>query len=94
MFNHLLGEDHRRNFLKSKKPHVLDESPTNVLRELAEFGETDWMKIRTIYSDELYPWSPGKAPWCVERGGTGEVPNGARNAGDLCIRYGHYRVLK
>ena len=25
-----------------------------------------------------YPWPPGKAPWAVERGGTGIPPDGAR----------------
>merc|ERR1712029_159232 len=32
----------------------------------------DWTIISTIYSDELYPWDAGKAPWSAEKGGTGE----------------------
>ena len=36
-------------------------------------------KISTTYSDEMYPWTAGKAPWSVEQGGTGTIPTGARN---------------
>lgn len=35
--------------------------------------------IRTRMSDEEYPWPPGKAPWAVERGGSGIPPDGARD---------------
>ena len=34
--------------------------------------------IKTIRSDEDYPWPPSKAPWAVEKGGTGIPPCGAR----------------
>ena len=30
-------------------------------------------------SDEEYHWPPGKAPWAVERGGSGIPPTGARD---------------
>merc|ERR1719460_2190182 len=41
--------------------------------------------IKTIYSDQngllcrfhAFPWPAGKAPWLVENGGTGVVPDGA-----------------
>ena len=36
-------------------------------------------KISTTYSDEMYPWTAGKAPWSVEQGGTGTIPTGVRN---------------
>ena len=36
-------------------------------------------RISTTYSDEMYPWTAGKAPWSVEQGGTGTIPTGARN---------------
>jgi len=35
-------------------------------------------RIRCRRSDEEYPWPPGKAPWALERGGTGIPPDGAR----------------
>ena len=34
-------------------------------------------KIRTVTSDLHYPWPSGKAPWAVERGGSGVPPPGA-----------------
>merc|ERR1719509_9571 len=36
-------------------------------------------RIRTTRSDEEYPWPPGKAPWSIEKGGTGVAPDNARN---------------
>ena len=47
---------------------------------LGEFDDVDRAKekIETIYSDEQYPWPPGRAPWCDEAGGTGVVPDSAR----------------
>jgi hypothetical protein len=39
------------------------------------FRENDDLScIRTVYSDELFPWPAGKAPWSVEQGGTGFRP--------------------
>ena len=32
------------------------------------------------YSDELYPWNNGKAPWCIEKGGTGHEPTYGRGS--------------
>ena len=34
--------------------------------------------IKTIRSDEDYPWPPSKAPWAVEQGDTGIPHSGAR----------------
>ncbi len=34
--------------------------------------------MRTYESDLMYPWSQGKAPWAVEQGGDGQVPDNAR----------------
>ena len=79
MYNHLLGKDHKRNVLKQKKPHIIDDNPRTIAKELAEFRQTDWSTIQRTYSDELYPWEAGKAPWSVERGGTGEIPTGAKD---------------
>ena len=48
--------------------------------EIEKYKENDQLNlISTTYSDELYPWTAGKAPWSVEQGGTGIVPTGARN---------------
>ena len=41
--------------------------------------QTDWAKILRIYSDEIYPWEAGKAPWSVEQGGTGTMPSGVKD---------------
>ena len=37
MYNHLLGKDHKRNVLKKKKPHIIDDNPRKILKELEEF---------------------------------------------------------
>jgi len=79
MYNHLLGKDHKRNVLKKKKPHIIDDNPRKILKELEEFRQTDWAKIQRIYSDEIYPWEAGKAPWSVEQGGTGTMPSGVKD---------------
>ena len=34
-----------------------------------------WLSLEIIHSDELYPWPPGKAPWSIERGGSGILPS-------------------
>ena len=48
--------------------------------EIEKYKENNELhKISTTYSDEMYPWTAGKAPWSVEQGGTGIVPTGARN---------------
>ena len=111
MYNHLLGKDHKRNVLKKKKPHIIDDNPRKIMKELEEFRylprinlildheclcldklwiglnyeyfcfsrQTDWAKIQRIYSDEIYPWEAGKAPWSVEQGGTGTMPSGVKD---------------
>ena len=46
------------------------------LRKQAERQDEkgQWELIKTTYSDELYPWPSGKAPWSLENGGTGNPP--------------------
>ena len=87
MFNHVLGKEHRKQVLKKLKPHIVNDNARVILEELKEFRETDWSVIDTIYSDEQYPWESGKAPWSVERGGTGEIPTAVRNK-DICYAGG------
>jgi len=82
MYIHLLSSGHRKTYLRTKKPHVNVDNETVILGELEQFRQDDCSKISTLYSDERYPWEYGKAPWCAERGGTGEIPSGARDAGD------------
>lgn len=87
MFQHLQGKPHRGKFLQHKYPmdrNYIDKSLNqNYLemeierRELRENCQLN--KINTVYSDEMFPWTAGKAPWCVEQGGTGNVPTRARN---------------
>ena len=55
------------------------------LRQLSQrFDERELLKsypkrlVRTYESDLMYPWSQGKAPWSVEQGGDGHVPDNAR----------------
>ena len=47
-------------------------------RRMSENTEKLSDLIKTIRSDEDYPWPPSKAPWAVELGGTGIPPSGAR----------------
>ena len=49
-------------------------------QEIESYKENhELQRISTTYSDEMYPWTAGKAPWSVEQGGTGVTPTGARN---------------
>ena len=47
--------------------------------------------ITTIYSDELYPWLSGKAPWSLEQGGTGIPPTNARTVEGIYLKPDHGR---
>jgi hypothetical protein len=47
------------------------------LERVRENGRLD--AIDTVYSDELYPWPAGKAPWSLEAGGTGVKPSCAED---------------
>jgi len=85
MFSHIMGYKHRQAFVEE----MHKEDPSNVLqlsqrelldfaRRMAENGDDLTTKIKTRRSDEEYPWPTGKAPWSVERGGTGIPPDRAR----------------
>ena len=55
-------------------------NPRDMKSEIEKYTENhELQRIETTYSDEMYPWTAGKAPWSVEQGGTGVVPTGARN---------------
>jgi len=94
MFQHLQGKPHRAKFLQDKYPNnrkyiegtlnagFLEREIENLnLRENNQLG-----KINTMYSDEMFPWTAGKAPWSVEQGGTGNIPTRARNRVGLVCR--------
>jgi len=85
MFSHLMGHRHRQRFVeeiyKDDPSRVMDLSQGDLLkyaRKHNENGDDLGKRIRCRRSDEEYPWPPGKAPWALERGGTGIPPDGAR----------------
>ena len=84
MFSHIMGHRHRQMFVETlykDDPKVLDLSQSDLLsyaRRHAENGDNLNDRIKTRRSDEEYPWPAGKAPWSVERGGTGIPPDRAR----------------
>ena len=84
MFSHIMGYKHRQMFVEETykdDPKVLDLSQSELLsyaRRHAENGDNLNERIKTRRSDEEYPWPAGKAPWSVERGGTGIPPDRAR----------------
>ena len=58
----------------------MDMNHRDLKLEIERYRENDDLtRISTTYSDEMYPWTAGKAPWSVEQGGTGITPTGARN---------------
>ena len=76
MVNHILGRGHREKFFSQLDDRDYSKMSSGELCKQAgkrsERGE--WDLIKTIYSDELYPWPSGKAPWSLENGGTGNPP--------------------
>jgi len=85
MFSHILGYKHRQAFVEK----LYEDDPTDVLnltqsellkyaRKYAENDKDLKDLIKTVISDEEYPWPPGKAPWAVEKGGSGVAPDRAR----------------
>jgi len=85
MYSHILGQQHRQNYVD----HICDHNPTMInlsQAELLNFAtEYDENKpgleelIETRYSDDEYPWPDGMEPWLIENGGSGIIPDGARN---------------
>jgi len=88
MFQHLQGKPHRIKFLQHKFPENPQYTDSVTFNKGFLESEIDRLnlrenmnldKINTVYSDEMFPWTAGKAPWSVEQGGTGIVPTRARN---------------
>jgi len=88
MFNHLLGREHRKQMLKILDPSApLDLNADTVKRRLEPYRENEYLSnITTVYSDELYPWEAGKAPWSVEKGGTGETPTATKDKSVILLK--------
>ena len=80
MFNHLLGRGHREKFFENKYEMDLKKDNSQKFLQMAEKEQENKNIefITTIYSDELYPWLSGKAPWSLEQGGTGIPPSNAQ----------------
>ena len=81
MFNHLFGKSHRQAFMNQTygiSSETVEMTQIQLANQAKEHHKNDPDLIRTTYSDEKYPWLPGKAPWSREQGGSGVVPEGAR----------------
>ena len=70
MFNHLLGRGHREKFFGNKYETDYEKVNSHKILQMAEKERENKNieSITTIYSDELYPWLSGKAPWSLEQG--------------------------
>ena len=73
MLSHVLSPAHSELYLRYKG--LWDDIAT--VEDLVENNKENenLHTIQIVHSDELYPWPPGKAPWCNERGGTGILPS-------------------
>ena len=86
MFSHIMGRQHRQAFVDyyyGDDPRKMELQPQGLLREAMQLDENQQDgdaadRIKTIRSDEQYPWQQGKAPWSVEMGGNGVAPSNAR----------------
>jgi len=88
MFNHLLGRGHREKFFGNKYETDYEKVNSHKISQMAE-KERENKNIEfitTIYSDELYPWLSGKAPWSLEQGGTGIPPTNARTVEGIYLK--------
>jgi len=89
MLLHLKGKVHRQRWVDVKFPgavNMVDLSQAQLREQALLFDERKEEKeqldleksvIKTIYTDEAFPWPAGKAPWLIKNGGTGVVPEGA-----------------
>ena len=81
MFSHIMGGRHRQLFAE-KIGHRGAYSQRDLLRLARDNNENNIRMsklMETIRSDIEYPaWPAGKAPWAVERGGSGVPPLDAR----------------
>jgi len=88
MFNHLLGRGHREKYFENKYDIQPENTGPYQIQKMAESEQENEKTelITTIYSDELYPWLSGKAPWSLEQGGTGIPPTNARTGDGVSLK--------
>eukprot|EP00092_Neocalanus_flemingeri_P015992 GFUD01017310.1.p1 GENE.GFUD01017310.1~~GFUD01017310.1.p1 ORF type:complete len:667 (+),score=195.32 GFUD01017310.1:44-2002(+) len=87
MIGHLNGQKHRQAFFSREfgnDPGMARLSQAELLKMAASDRHNEnktgfTARIITRYSDEEYPWPAGKEPWSELRGGSGIVPDRARN---------------
>jgi len=104
MLLHLKGKVHRQRWVEVKFPgavNMVDLSQAQLREQAMLLDERKEEKeqqslgksmIKTIYSDEAFPWPAGKAPWLVENGGTGVVPDGALERFGMSGGFRHIRM--
>ena len=69
MFSHILGFKHRQKYLEMRYNESNLEKEEVAARS-ANVARTEGVNIdmiKTIHSDEKYPWPPGKAPWAKDK---------------------------
>ena len=101
MFSHIMGCKHRQKFVEKKygdNPKYISLSQRDLLDIANKCRENEKNLsdlIRTVKSDEEYPWPAGKEPWSVEMGGSGIAPDKARvnwgKSGNLEYKQETYR---
>merc|ERR1712243_180285 len=77
MLSHLHGISHQRKVAERMGFNIDLGSKGDLnrfVRENYQNGEPLSKLIKTVRSDQSYPWPAGKAPWSRERGGTGYPP--------------------
>ena len=81
-FNFAMNRECLTHFFQNLFPthrKYWDIKPQDSVREIEPYRENLNLELKeTIYSDELYPWSQGRAPWSLEIGGTGIPPTSVR----------------
>jgi len=86
MFSHLMGAKHRQKVVEeTSQKNASLMSKNDLLKYAMKHSQNEKLLsaiIKTTFSDLLYPWPPMKAPWAIERGGSGIPPPGARSAKD------------
>merc|ERR550532_1428386 len=73
MFSHLTGRTHRLKFARHTfgEEEFLDATPAELAKvaQDRDEGKSGFEnRIKTIHSDEEYPWPSGKAPWLIQNG--------------------------
>ena len=85
MYSHLLGQQHRQNYVDHFSNYdqtMMNLSQAELLQFATEHNENKpglEELIETRFSDDEYPWPDGMEPWLLENGGSGIIPDGARN---------------